>query len=287
MSILEITLALAPIFILGAYGINCWQRRQISSRRLARLSGVETTPSVKFKINSWKKMTQELKIGFVFFFAAVATCLALNLRWWLALALVAFSFPSSYWLIKRRRLQKARREFASYFPDAVDSLTRAIQAGMPVEKALTSMGDLYHGEIGERFRRLAQLLELGMPFREALSAFARRLDLPDVDFFCAILALNRESGSRLNPLLVSLSQTLRERAAVDRKLQGMTAESRGAARILTVLPIIVIGLQTFLNPKHLQFLLNDPSGRLLLGYAAVSMGAGFLIINRMSRLMES
>jgi tight adherence protein B len=179
-----------------------------------------------------------------------------------------------------------RREFAAAFPDSVDSLNRAIQAGVPVERALASMAELYHGEIAARFRRLVRLLDLGVPFREALNSFSQQLDLPDVDFFCAIMALNRENGNRLSPLLTSLSQTLRERQAVDRKLRGLTAESRGSAKILMILPIVVIGLQTFLNPGHLDFLLTDQVGRILLGYVAVSMFAGFLIIQRMSRLME-
>jgi tight adherence protein B len=199
---------------------------------------------------------------------------------------VALSGPLTFWLLRKRRLAKTRKEFVSFFPESVDSLNRAIQAGVPVERALASMAELYHGELAKRFRRLVQLLELGVPFREALNSFSHQLDLPDVDFFCAIMALNRESGSRLSPLLTTLSRTLRERQAVDRKLRGLTAESRSSARILMILPVIIIGLQTFLNPGHLDFLLTDHTGRILLGYVSISMLAGFLIIQRMSNLME-
>ena len=179
-----------------------------------------------------------------------------------------------------------RQRFKESFPDAVSSLARAVQAGVPVERALGSLSELFDGELSRRFKRLTLHLELGVPFREALTAFSSELDMPDVDFFCSILALNRESGSRLSPMLISLRQTLRDRKAVDRKLQALTSESRGAARILTALPFFVIGLQALLNPKQISFLFTDPAGRTVLAVCAMCMWAGVVIIRRMSRLLE-
>ena len=46
------------------------------------------------------------------------------------------------------------------------------------------------------------------------------------------------------------------------------------------------GTSTLLNPQQLQFLINDPLGRIVLGYCTLSMAAGILIIQRMSRLSE-
>jgi tight adherence protein B len=286
VSNLEFVLSAAIVFCLVILGIYFWRERQRVATRLSGLSDQDKSHPAQKKIEILKKRSSEFKIALVVFVLTLAVVFTLNLPWHLSLVLLAVCGPLTWWLLKRYRLNKIRREFASYFPETVDSLNRAIQAGVPVERALASMAELYHGEIATRFRRLVQLLELGVPFREALNSFASRLNLPDVDFFCAILALNRESGSRLSPLLTSLSRTLRERQAVDRKLKGLTAESRGSARILMILPVIVIGLQTLLNPGHFQFLLTDPLGRVLLGYVVVSMLAGFLIIQRMSRLME-
>jgi tight adherence protein B len=268
--------------------VSAIKRQKIISQRLSFLTAASASEEPAFrKLNFNKIWTQETKIGFMAFVAAIAASLILNLSFWPSLLLLVGAAPLVYWLVRRRRLNKIRQDFAAFFPEAIDSLNRAIQAGLPVERALASVAELYHGELAARFRRLVQLLELGIPFREALDAFSNQLNLPDVDFFCALLALNRESGSRLSPLLTSLHQTLRERQAMARKLQGLTSESRNAARILAVLPLFIIGFQTFMNPSHLDFLLTDPIGRLLLGYAIISIGAGLLIIQRMSRLLEA
>ncbi|MDR1046032.1 MAG: type II secretion system F family protein [Candidatus Adiutrix sp.] len=205
--------------------------------------------------------------------------------WFMVLQLLVVC-PLAWLLVRRTRLRRLRSRFAERFPEAVDSLTRAVQAGVPVERALASMGDIFDGVMADRFRRLVQQLELGVPFRDALRNFSSSLNLPDVDFFCAVLALNRETGSQLSPMLTALSRTLREQRAVSRKLQALTAESRASARVLSFLPLFILGLQAFLNPGQLKFLLEDPAGRAVLGLCAASMAAGLFIIRRMSRLME-
>jgi tight adherence protein B len=284
---IELFIWVALIAGLGLLLSAVLKRQRMISQRLSFLTETSAgTAGSSRPIEAKSLWTTETKIGLLAFVAAIGASLILNLPFWLSLLALLGLAPLVYYLVRRHRLEKKRKEFASYFPEAVDSFNRAIQAGLPVERALASVSEIYGGELGARFHRLVRLLELGTPFREALDFFSEKLNLPDVDFFCALLALNRESGSKLSPLLTSLHHTLREREAAARKLQGLTAESRGAARILATLPIFVIGIQAFLNPSLLSFLFKDPNGRLLLGYAIISIGAGILIINRMSRLLE-
>ncbi len=190
----------------------------------------------------------------------------------------------SWHVIRTLRLRKMRRHFADRFPDAVEHLTRAVQAGVPMEKALAAVGENFEGEIGRRFSLLVQQLELGVSFRQALDTFAGNLNMPDVNFFCSVLALNRESGSRITPMLISLSRTLRERRAVSRKLLVLTSETRSAAKLLSILPFFVLGLQFLLNPRNFQFLVSDETGKTILFTCLACMLAGIFIINRMSNM---
>lgn len=158
------------------------------------------------------------------------------------------------WIIVRRwRLDRARRAFLSRFPEAVDNFTRSIQAGIPVDRALKILGEAYDDEFGRRVLKLCREMKVGLPFREALGNFADELDDPDVDFFCEVLALNRETGSALSPMLASLSMMLRERRAIDRKLKALTSESRASARVLCLLPVFILGLRHFSIPRSCFF----------------------------------
>lgn len=218
--------------------------------------------------------------GIVGVLVAVFTGLSLPLSF----LVVACSVAALWFVVRTVRLRRLRKHFADRFPDAVDHLTRAVQAGVPMEKALAAVGENFEGEIGRRFSLLVQQLELGVTFRTALETFAGNLKMPDVDFFCSVLALNRETGSRITPMLISLSRTLRERRAVARKLLVLTSETRSAAKLLSILPFFVLGLQFLLNPKNFQFFVNDETGKTILFVCLACMMIGIFIINRMSNM---
>ncbi|WP_432721418.1 type II secretion system F family protein [Jeongeupia wiesaeckerbachi] len=217
--------------------------------------------------------------------AIVATLLAggFGLPMWAApLAGVAAGWAAlRVWRARQHKLASER--FAADFPDAVEALTRAVQAGVPIERALAGLAELFPGELGTRFAGLARQLDLGLPLRDALGELSRGLTLPDLDFFCAALLLNRDSGGQLSTMLAALARTLRARHAAQRKLSALTAESRAAARIVAAMPVVILGLQAFTHPEHLQFLLRDASGRLVAAYAITSIVGGLLLIRRMSR----
>ncbi|MDR1658291.1 MAG: type II secretion system F family protein [Deltaproteobacteria bacterium] len=283
---IKVVAALLPLFVFGLLIIKRDMKNQAVEARLGRLVSGTTGDHVHRNWWSWANLKNAENKGALLVIALTwVAIMILRLPLWLGSILVPVLAVVAWWAIRRQRVKKIRILFARRFPDAVATLTRAVQAGVPVERALGSIGEIYEGEIAERFTQLVRHLELGVGFRDALKLFSHDLNLPDVDFFCAILALNREHGSRLSPMLVSLGQTLRDRKSAERRLQALTAETRGSARILSVLPIFVIGLQAFLNPKQLQFLIADPLGRTVLGYCLVSMWIGLLVIRRMSRLL--
>ncbi|WP_197034981.1 type II secretion system F family protein [Herbaspirillum sp. RV1423] len=217
-------------------------------------------------------------------FGAVLFGAWFGLPWWSVPLAALFGAWMAHDLFRRHRLRQARSQFIQNFPDAVNHLTRAIQAGIPIERSLAALGETFDAELGRRFRRFGQELELGVPFRDALNHLSAELDIPDVTFFCAALALNRESGGPLAHILATLGKTLRERRATASRLRALTAESRAAARILGALPIIILLLQAWLNPRQFYFLLNDPIGHLILIYAATSIVTGLAVIWRMARL---
>ena len=224
--------------------------------------------------------------------ALVVAIAALAASWFMKLGIMAGLFlvmltsGAAWVMVHRWRLDQARKAFLARFPEAIDHFARSIQAGIPVDRALKIVGETYDDEFGRRITKLCQEMEVGLPFREALHNFADGIDNADVDFFCEVLALNRETGSALSPMLASLSMMLRERRSVDRKLKSLTAESRASARVLCLLPVFILGLQAFLNPSQVLFLANDPTGRVVAGYCLASMLVGFIIIQRMSRSLN-
>lgn len=280
-------LGIGAVLIATLLGGMIWQERASREIVAARLEAMAGSTTVRQGNRSaWltaHMRLPECQAALAAMIGALVLGWFLRLTWLTELVFLAVVGVGVWLLVRRWRFDRARKAFLLRFPEAIDNFTRSIQTGIPVERALRILGESYEDELGRRMTRLNQEMKVGLPFREALTNFAAGLDSADVDFFCEVLALNRETGSPLSPMLVSLSQMLRERRAIDRKLKALTSESRASARVLCLLPLFILVLQGFLNPAQVLFLLHDPTGRLVAGYCLVSMAAGFVVIQRMSR----
>lgn len=281
-------LLLLAVLVIGGIAIaESMRREELRRRRLASLTGTRSAGdmTLQAKIKRAARRFDSLETRVTLAVAVVILLLAAFFRVGVLATVLSLAVcgAACWYGVRAWRIQKLRREFSERFPDAIDSLTRAVQAGVPVEKALATVGETYEGELGRRFRTLVQHIELGFPFREASAAFSESLKMPDVDFFCAVLSLNRETGSRLTPMLISLSRMLRDRRGVNRKIRVMTSETRSAAKLLSILPFVVLAVQFFFNPKAFEFLIYDEAGRFILGVCLCVMIFGIVVINRMSR----
>lgn len=254
-------------------------------RSLRAVAGVRRDEVSGFRLPASFRLP-ETQAGAATALIALALVGYLDLNLWLSAALAVLATLLVWFAVKQRRIARIRKAFLSRFPESVDSFARSIKAGIPLERALSVLGTSLGGELGARYTRLTEELKVGLPFRECLHNFSEDVDDADVDFFCGVLALTRETGSPLSPMLATFSEMLRERKAVDRKLEGLTAESRASARVLCLLPLFLMGLEFFLNPSHLYFLVNDPTGRIVTGACLAVIVCGFLIIQRMSRSLE-
>ena len=292
-NVLNLSLIFILLLAIGFVALMLFDSRskaRLKARRLISLSGItlqddETKTS---SINLWSRFIKstESQISLAAVVALIFVGYFFNVPFMLELIVIAIATPIVWIVVRKIRISKLKKTFMARFPEAVDNFARSIKAGIPLEKALAVIGDTYDDALGARFRLLVQQMNLGLSFRQSLKNFTADLNNADVDFFCAVLALSRETGSPLSPMLAAFTGMLRERRAVERKLLTLTAESRASARVLCLIPLFIIGLQIFLNPSQISFLINDEVGRMVTGYCCLSMVVGFIVIQRMSRSLE-
>ena len=179
---------------------------------------------------------------------------------------------------------RERKAFESAFPEAVEMLTRSVKTGVPLDEAFLSLAERFEGELSRRFDIFQSELALGKPFRDAGTTFCQGLNMPDVEFFFAVLSLNRESGSELTPTLEAMSYTLRERQKIRRKAVVLTSEIRSSAKVMAALPFCVAGVMFFMNPSMTDFYLHDFAGQIVLGFCILSIIFGLIIIRDIANI---
>ncbi len=173
---------------------------------------------------------------------------------WIAM-LVGFVLPYSYASYRRN---KRFEKFEELFPEAIDTLARAVRAGHAFTTALEMITDEVAEPVAGEFRQLFEEQKFGMPVRDALMNLTERMPLVDVKFFVTAVMLQRETGGNLAEILDNLSYVIRERFKIQRQVRVYTAQGRLTMALLMGMPPIIVTVMMVLNPSFIRPLFADP-----------------------------
>ena len=175
----------------------------------------------------------------------------------LALAIGVFVGAGLPHFIVSRAIKKRTAQFNAKFPDAIELLVRALRSGLPDTETLAVVALEVPGPVGEEFKGVVERIKIGRTMEEALQQTADRLDIPEFNFFCITLAIQRETGGNLAETLSNLSDVLRKRAQMKLKIKAMSSESKASAYIVGALPFIVFGMILWINPSYIGGFFED------------------------------
>jgi tight adherence protein B len=195
----------------------------------------------------------------------------------------AYLVPRFLLIREQKRVEKA---FSALFPDAVDAIARMLRAGLPVTTAFQIVSQEAPSPVNAVFGALAGQMRIGMPVEDALRISAKRLRLPDFQFFAAAVVLQRAAGGNLLPTLEALGQLMRNRRAVQLKARAVTAEIRLTAYILTALPFVTMAALAALSPGYMTPLFSDPRGQVILACVAGGLSTSALVMRQMMQSIE-
>jgi len=156
-----------------------------------------------------------------------------------------------------RAIKKRTEQFNVKFPDAIELLVRGLRSGLPVTETLGVVAQEVPGPVGVEFKGVVDRIRVGRTMEEALQEAADKLAIPEFNFFCITLAIQRETGGNLAETLSNLADVLRKRAQMKLKIRAMSSESKASAYIVGALPFIVFVLVWWVNPKYLYPFFED------------------------------
>jgi tight adherence protein B len=160
-------------------------------------------------------------------------------------------------MIVGMKIKRRIQNFTIRFPDAIDLLVRGLRAGLPISETLGVVSSEIPGPVGEEFRIVTDKMKIGRTMEVALQETADRLGIPEFQFFCITLAIQKETGGNLAETLGNLADVLRKRAQMKLKIKAMSSESKASAYIVGSLPFIVFGLIWFINNKYMANFFQD------------------------------
>ncbi len=182
-------------------------------------------------------------------------------------------------VLMRKRTVRIRR-FEEQFPEALDTLSRAIKAGHAFTTAMGMVADEGQDPIGPEFRKTFDEQNFGLPLKDALNNLAIRVGLLDVRFFVTAVLIQRETGGNLSEILENLAYVVRERFKILRQVRVYTAHGRMTGYVLMALPAALAIALKFINPEHMDLLFTERLGRLMLCGVVVMQTIGYLWIRK-------
>jgi tight adherence protein B len=200
--------------------------------------------------------------AFAFAAVVVAAAIAFALRPFLGLPVaallsvaVAIVLPVLVLLsIRERRMNT----LVAQLPDALDLMARGLKAGHPLNTSIATVAETMPDPIGTEFGIVVDLVTYGDDITTAVNKLAARNPNEDFRYLAAAIAIQHGSGGNLGRVLTILSQVIRGRMMMRRKIKAMSAEGRISALILSVIPFLMVGLNSIITPEYYGGIVDSP-----------------------------
>lgn len=201
--------------------------------------------------------------------------------WGLIAAVTVGSLPIVHLLYRRRRRLNT---FQAQFPDALDTVTRAIRAGNALSGAIRVVAEDMPDPVGEEFRRVDEEIRLGMDPGEALFRLQNRVPVEDMGFFCTAIRIQRGVGGNLAEVLDRLAEVIRERFKILSYARVLSAQHRWSAICVGLSPVLFAVIFELLHPGYFDALKTNPIGPVLVGIGLILEAIGFFMIWRIAQI---
>jgi len=195
----------------------------------------------------------------------------------LVIGLAAGSLPYLYFRVKR---EARLRKLDVQLPEAIDLMSRALRAGHAIISAIEVIAQETSEPLSTEFRIVFDEQNLGLPIREALLNFVKRVPTDDARFLATAILVQKETGGNLAEILDKAASVMRERMRLKGQLRVYTAQGRLTGWFLCLLPFLIFTLIAFVNHDYEKQLWANPIGVKLLYASLALMALGIYTIRK-------
>jgi tight adherence protein B len=138
--------------------------------------------------------------------------------------------------------------------------------------------------MSEEFAIVQQQLKIGMSFEDALESLSQRVGSDDLTLVTTAILVSRKTGGNVTEIFDKISETIRGRMRVERKVKSLTAQGRLQGIVISVLPFLLGIAITVMKPKMMLPFLSSPAGILSVVAMCVLIALGWLMIRKIIRI---
>lgn len=225
-----------------------------------------------------------LRVGLAFAGLVVAYSLSFSFPLVLRLVLLVAGAVGGYLLVKPYLGFRQRRRIAAFekpFPDALDIMVGALEAGGSLTSAIELVSREMPAPLSTEFSRLLRDIGLGVSYEEAFNLLYERVPSDDLGMMVSAVSIQFRVGGNLADVLKILSQTVRDRVRIRGEIKTLTSQQVMSARIITGLPFLLTGVLFTFNAAYMSHLFDPGLPRLLAVMGVVLVIIGNWVIRKL------
>jgi tight adherence protein B len=185
--------------------------------------------------------------------------------------------PVAYIKIRRHRRLAS---FGAQLPEMLDLLKSSLEAGHSLVRGLQVVVDEFADPVRSEMRMLLEQTRLGISLPRAFEDMLKRVPDESLRFMVVAIKIQAEVGSSLADIIGRLAETIRARQRIHLQIRALTAQPRMSGTIVGLLPVIVLGFFTIIQPSYAASMFYDPLGLKILKIAIGLDIMAFFIIRR-------
>ncbi len=187
--------------------------------------------------------------------------------------------PLARWLDARRRAK-----FDEQLPQTLSTMSNALRAGFSLSQAFESVVETGEVPVSEEFAILQQQLRIGMSFEDALESMSSRVGSEDFSLVATAILISRRTGGNVTEIFDKISDTIRERMKIERKVRSLTSQGRLQGIVVSLMPFVLLVAMTAMKPKLMLPFLTSMIGVGACGLMIVLIVAGWLMIRKIVKI---
>lgn len=154
--------------------------------------------------------------------------------------------------------------FVDQMVDGLTIMANGIKSGLSVTQSMERVVENLGNPISQEFALVLSQIRLGRSVEEALVEMGERIPRPDIQMFVTSINILKETGGNLAETFSTICTTIRERQKIEKKIQAMTAQGLMQGIIITLVPVALLIVFSFVNPSYIKPLFNTTFGLIVL-----------------------
>lgn len=187
----------------------------------------------------------------------------------------------SYLNYKKEKKSELMRES---IPDALRSMSVCSHAGFSLQQTFYQVATEVNEPLCNLFKKATHDLETGQSIEVALQRFRMSSQVSELVFISVALDVQHRAGGSLRQVLEAACDSVESELELKRRLRVQTAQAKLSARIVTLMPFLLIAVFSFLSPGFLSPFFQSVVGMALLFVAIFMQVSGILMVRRMLKI---